>query len=120
MESLQKQFNGDIAGEQEEKRRSNGSKCEEICNLDKINAFPLPIVGNMGSTTSASGSALGSLMAATAMSSTSMMSMIGLQPSADEKGPKINPEDIELYKQAFDEFDRNNDGTISIHVGLKD
>ena len=87
-------------------------------NVDKIsimeNPLSLPLVSSSG--TPASGSALGSLMAMTAMSGNSMMSMMGLQVGGEDKGPKLNPEDIELYKQAFDEFDRNKDGTISIGV----
>ena len=104
-------------------KKPDGDKKEketkvEKSNVDKIsileNPLSLPLMSSTG--TPASGSALGSLMAMTAMSGNSMMSMMGLQVGGDDRGPKLNPEDIELYKQAFDEFDRNKDGTISIGV----
>ena len=102
----------------EENHNGKGSNSDDKNNDDKINIMEnpltLPLISNIG--TPASVSALGSLMAMTAMSSNSMMSMMGLQVGGDDQGPKLDPEDIEVYKQAFDDFDRNKDGTIAIGV----
>ena len=45
-------------------------------------------------------------------------SILSLLLKKDEEKPKfsLNPEDVEIYKEAFNDFDHNKDGHISTQV----
>ena len=108
-----------VSASKEEKPDSNGSKNEKEKPEDKLGEEDKPVSAVSNIVTPASGSALGSLLAMTALSSNSMLSIMGLPLGLGEEErikPRLDPEHVELYKKAFDDFDMNKDGTISTGV----